>query len=83
MLEALIIVLALCLLGCSFRLFVGPSLADRLLALDLMVIIAIGIFCLLFLRNNEAFFMELAMVTALAGFVSTLAFCRAIVGKRK
>lgn len=79
--EILIIVLAICLVGSTYRLLKGPSLGDRLLALDLMIIIVISIFCVIFISSNFDFLIELAMIVGLAGFVSTIAFCRAMMGK--
>lgn len=81
--DILLIVLALSLAGVSYRLFRGPSLGDRLLALDLIVIIAIAAFCIFYINSGCGFYIELAMLVALAGFVSTLAFCRAIMGGLK
>lgn len=68
---------------CAYRLIRGPSIGDRLLALDLMLILVMGIFTLLFIKEGHIFFLELGMIVSLAAFVSTIAFCRAVLRRGK
>lgn len=78
MFEILIGFLGLCFLPCTYRLIRGPSLGDRLLATDLMLILVMALFCVQFVREGQSFYLELIMIVALAAFVATLAFCRAM-----
>lgn len=58
------------------RLVLGPHVGDRILALDTMVINAIGMIILLgFLWGTQIYF-ESAMIFAMLGFVSTVALAR-------
>ena len=62
---------------CAFaRLAVGPSLPDRVVALDMMTILIVA-FCALYsiLTGVEAF-LDVALVLALIGFLATVAFAR-------
>lgn len=77
-LQILLYILALGFFPCAYRLIRGPSIGDRLLALDLMLLLTMAIFTLLFFQVGFLFFLELAMIVALTAFVSTLAFCRAL-----
>lgn len=59
-----------------FRLFKGPDVADRILALDTMVINAIGIIVLVGIAGGSGTSFEAAMLLALVGFVATVAYCK-------
>lgn len=60
------------------RLVIGPSTGDRILALDTMVINAIGIIVLLGISQGTQVYFEAAMIIAMLGFVSTVAYARFI-----
>jgi multicomponent K+:H+ antiporter subunit F len=54
----------------------GPDAADRILALDTMVINVIALLVLYGIARGTAIYFEAAMLTAMVGFVSTVAYCR-------
>lgn len=58
------------------RLLRGPHVADRILALDTMVINAIALIILAGLYFGTQVYFESAMIIAMLGFVSTVALCR-------
>ncbi len=57
-----------------FRLVRGPSLPDRVVALDLMGTTAIAIFATYALINDQPAFLDAALVVGLIGFIGTIAF---------
>ncbi|MGR3503463.1 monovalent cation/H+ antiporter complex subunit F [Pseudaestuariivita sp.] len=58
------------------RLAKGPTLPDRVVALDMMTV-AIVAFCgLAALRSRDAAFLDVAVVLALVGFLATVALAR-------
>ena len=60
-----------------YRLFKGPSLPDRILALDTMYIDAIALFILLGIYfNTTTTYFEAALIIAVMGFISTVATCK-------
>jgi multicomponent K+:H+ antiporter subunit F len=59
-----------------WRLFKGPDVADRILALDTMVINAIGIIVLAGIAGGTASAFEAALLLAMVGFVGTVAYCK-------
>lgn len=61
--------------GC-IRLVLGPSLADRVVSLDLVTILLIAIAALLALKTGEAVYLDLGLALALVGFLATVAFAR-------
>ena len=63
------------LLSCV-RLMRGPSLADRVVALDMMTV-SIVAFCALYaIRTDDPVFLDIALVLALIGFLTTVALAR-------
>ena len=59
-----------------WRLLVGPSAPDRILALDTLAINAIALLILLGIRLGSGLYFEAALLVALIGFVSTVALCK-------
>ena len=58
------------------RLAIGPSLADRVVALDMMTITII-VFCGIYaVFTGDASFLDVAIVLALIGFLATVALAR-------
>ncbi|MCO4842846.1 MAG: K+/H+ antiporter subunit F [Yoonia sp.] len=61
-----------------YRVVTGPTSADRILALDTMVINVIALIILYGVYQGVAVYFEAAMLIAMVGFVSTVAYCRFI-----
>lgn len=59
-----------------WRLVFGPTMADRALALDTMVVNVIALLVLYGIASGLGINFEAAMLFALTGFVSTVAFCK-------
>lgn len=55
-----------------WRLVLGPSLPDRILALDTMYINAIALLVLYGVYQQSAFYFEAALLIAVMGFVGTV-----------
>lgn len=66
--------LALCLN--LWRLIKGPDAADRILALDTMVINAIGLIVLGGIARGNGTSFEAALLLAMVGFVGTVAYAK-------
>jgi len=61
-----------------WRLARGPSLPDRILALDTLGINVIGLVMLLGMVLGSAVYFEAALIIAMMGFVGTVALCKFI-----
>lgn len=59
-----------------YRLWAGPDATDRILALDTMVINAIGLIVLAGILFGNTIYFEGALLFAMVGFISTVAFCK-------
>ena len=72
---------ALALLSISFLLTVwrvvkGPTLPDRILALDMLVAVAIGFIAVLGVKTGFTLNVDIAIALGLVGFLATIAFAR-------
>jgi multicomponent Na+:H+ antiporter subunit F len=68
--------LSLALFLAFVRLAQGPSLADRVVALDLISTLAVGIIAVYTIAAKQPAFLDAAIVVALVGFVATVGFAR-------
>lgn len=67
---------ALALVLTLYRLFKGPSAADRILALDTLVINVIALIVLLGILEETMVYFEAALLLAMVGFVGTVAYAK-------
>ncbi len=68
--------LSLAVLLNLWRLLRGPSLMDRVLAVDTMVINIIALIILFGIQQRTTIFFEAALLFAMFGFIATVAYCR-------
>lgn len=60
------------------RLVLGPTPGDRILALDTMVVNALGLVVVLGIQQGTQIYFEVSLLIAMLGFVSTVALARFI-----
>ena len=60
------------------RLVLGPTPGDRILALDTMVVNALGLVVMLGIYQGTQIYFEVSLLIAMLGFVSTVAMARFI-----
>ena len=59
----------------------GPTLADRILALDLMTTLAVGLIAAITVLTGFALYIDVAIAVSLAGFLSTVALARYLLSR--
>lgn len=75
--------LGLGMLGAIFRIVVGPTLADRILGLDTITIIAAGLIGIFAIRTGLHLYADIAVALTLVGFLSTVAFSRYLLSRSR
>ncbi|SFV35976.1 multicomponent Na+:H+ antiporter subunit F [Devosia crocina] len=73
-----LVILAAALIASIVRIVIGPSLADRVLALDLMTVVAMGFIGAIAIRTGLMLYLDIAIALALLGFLATVALARYI-----
>jgi len=71
-----IALLSLALLLTLVRVLRGPTLPDRVLALDLLTVVGIAYIGVVAVRTGFFLYLDIAIALGLVGFLSTLAFAR-------
>ncbi len=77
----LINVVLFCSLFVLFRVIFGPTAADRIVAVDILGILIIGMLALIGLFYNQSFFMDVGLIWALLSFIASLAFAKVLEGR--
>ncbi|GAA4133500.1 cation:proton antiporter [Sphingobacterium kyonggiense] len=67
-------ILTISVLLVFIRLFKGPSVVDRVIALDLIITIGIGIITVYSIRQEQEVLLDVAIILALIAFLGTIAF---------
>ncbi len=68
--------LSFSLLLTVLRVLMGPTLPDRVLALDMLVTVSIGFIAVTGISTRAAFNVDIAIALGLVGFLATVAFAR-------
>jgi multicomponent K+:H+ antiporter subunit F len=71
-----VVAVTVAVLLCMVRLLRGPTVTDRVLALDTLYMNAVALIVLLGIRWNTAMLFEGALLVAMLGFASTVALAR-------
>ncbi len=67
---------SIAMLLCLYRLIIGPSKIDRIIAVDTLVINAIALVIIYGIYYQTTVYFEAALLFAMFGFVATVAYCR-------
>jgi multicomponent Na+:H+ antiporter subunit F len=73
---AALVMLGGALLLTVVRIVVGPTLGDRVLALDMLTVVALGFVGTICIRSGLFLYLDIAIALALLGFLATIAFAR-------
>ena len=78
------IILVLLVLGaffCLFRVLRGPSISDRIIAVDVMAVLFSSITALLAFQYKLAYLIDISIALAVISFVATLALAKYLAGR--
>ncbi|MFH1772384.1 MAG: cation:proton antiporter [Candidatus Omnitrophota bacterium] len=64
-----------------FRIALGPTGADRIVAIDIMGIMIVGLCCIFTIVTKRSWYIDIAIAWALQSFISTLALSKYLEGK--
>ena len=67
-------ILSVAVLLVAYRFFKGPTIVNRIIALDLLITIGIGIITIYSIQTNQPTFLDDGMILALIAFLGTVAF---------
>jgi multicomponent Na+:H+ antiporter subunit F len=74
-------ILTLACLLCVYRIGKGPTSADRIVAIDILGIMIVGLCALLTISTKRSWYIDIGIAWALQSFISTLALSKYLEGK--
>lgn len=77
MADIAFVIVTILMIGVVFgviRLIRGPNMVDRVISLDLLATLSIGVIVTYSIANDEPVFMDVTAIIALVGFLGTIAF---------
>ncbi|MEX2501850.1 MAG: monovalent cation/H+ antiporter complex subunit F [Trueperaceae bacterium] len=83
--QAALVAVAAALFMAFYRVARGPSLPDRVMALDMIGLMSVSVIALVAVASDQAVLLDAAIALALVSFLGTVAFSRFIErrGRRK
>jgi len=78
LIETAISIVALLTLLCSYRVIKGPKVADRTVAIDAINTNVVALAMLYAIHTEKHFFVNISLMLAITGFISTAAASRYI-----
>lgn len=76
-----LVLLSVALLVTVWRIIRGPTLPDRVVGLDMLVAIAIGLIAVVAIRTGFNLYIDIAIALGLVGFLATVAFARFVLAR--
>ena len=67
---------------CLFRIIRGPTIADRMVGIDIFGILVVGICALLVIITGRKFLIDIAITWAILSFIATLTLAKYLAGKK-
>ena len=83
--QAALALLSIAFLLTVYRILRGPTLADRILGLDLITTLGIGFVVVIAARTGFELYVDIGIAIGLVGFLATVAFARYLItrGRRE
>lgn len=78
--TAVLIILALMLLGCLLRAVRGPRIADRLVAINMMGTMVMVMISVLALKMNEGYLIDICLIYAMISFLAVVVLSKVYIG---
>ena len=78
--RALYVIILACIM-CLYRIWKGPTGADRIVAIDILGIMIIGLCAVLTISTGRSWYIDIGIAWALQSFISTLALSKYLEGK--
>lgn len=69
-------------LFCLYRVIRGPSIADRMVGLDIFGILVVGICAILAIQTERSFILDIGIAWIILSFIGTLTLAKYLSGKK-
>ncbi|MBU4484576.1 cation:proton antiporter [bacterium] len=79
--NTLIIILIVMIFACLFRVWRGPTIPDRMVAIDIFGVLVAGICALLAVTTKLDYLMDIALAWIFVSFIGTIALAKYLSGR--
>ncbi len=69
-------------LFCLYRVIRGPSIADRMVGIDIFGILVVGICAILSVQTGRSFILDIGIAWIILSFIGTLTLAKYLSGKK-
>lgn len=76
-----LLILLLCVIFCIYRVFRGPTPADRIVAIDILGILVVGVCAILGIPTGRSWYIDIGIAWALQSFIGTIALAKYLEGR--
>lgn len=67
---------------CLYRVIRGPSIADRMVGIDIFGILVVGICAILAIQTERSFILDIGIAWIILSFIGTLTLAKYLSGKK-
>ncbi len=67
---------------CLYRIIRGPSIADRMVGIDIFGILVVGICAILSITTQKSFILDIGIAWIILSFIGTLTLAKYLSGKK-
>ena len=78
--QIALVALALMTLLCLVRAIQGPRIADRIVSINMISTLTIAMICILAIRQQQGYLVDVALIYALIGFLAVVVLCKVYMG---
>jgi multicomponent Na+:H+ antiporter subunit F len=78
--TVVLVVLSLLTLLCLERAVRGPSISSRIIAINMICTLTLGMICVLALMLGEGYLADVALLYAMIGFLAIVVLCKVYLG---
>lgn len=67
---------------CLYRIIMGPTVADRMVGIDIFGILVVGICAILGITTDQMFLLDIGIAWIILSFIGTLTLAKYLTGKK-
>ncbi|MBE5801998.1 MAG: sodium:proton antiporter [Clostridiales bacterium] len=75
-----LVVMVLLTLACLIRAIIGPRIADRIVSINMISTLTLGMIAVLALVLREGYLADVALIYSLLGFLAVVVLCKVFMG---
>ena len=75
-----LVVLSILTLLCLVRAIQGPTIPDRIVSINMISTLTIAMICILAIRQQQGYLVDVALIYALIGFLAVVVLCKVYMG---